>query len=95
MDRGGPEGTGGNGSARENDPAAFQFPGTLLDLDDSFLGYTAGVDDLVCFQLIAEQPQYLTVFGHLVTSFHNDLHGIVHEIIIKVWFPSDRNNGFL
>ena len=75
-------------------PMDFLFLSALLDLDDSFLGYIAGMDDIVRFQLIAEQPQYLTVLGHLVTSLHNDLHGIVHEIIIRAvpkrpeqWFP--------
>ena len=76
-------------------PMDFQLLGALLDLDDSFFGYVAGVDDLVRLQLIAEKPQYLAVLGHLVTSLHNDLHGIVHEIIIKEWFPNGRNNGFL
>ena len=41
----------------------FQLLGALLDLDDSFFGYVAGVDDLVRLQLIAEKPQYLTVLG--------------------------------
>ena len=52
------------GSERPVDP---QFICTLFDLDDGFLRYMAGLDNLVRLQFIAEKPQYLTVLGHLVT----------------------------
>ena len=42
-------------------PADFQFPGTLLDLDDSFLGYTAGVDDLVWRDHLIKRREYMTM----------------------------------
>ena len=58
-------------------------------------GYIAGVNNLVRFQLVAEQPQYLAVFGHMVTPFIMRFALFCAYSIIKAWFLYVRNFGFL